>query len=67
MSTELVVTLIVAALAPGGCAWVGVKVGLNGIRKDIDRMETSLERLIVSDRAQGERLARIETRHELSD
>ena len=63
MNPETIQSLALV-LGPAGAAWVGVKVGLNGLRARVEKIEKVTDETRHHVGTHGERLARIETKLE---
>lgn len=59
---QVVIAILLLVFGPGGATFVGLRLGLNGLRNDVREIKTDVKGLIGSDGEQNERHARTETR-----
>jgi hypothetical protein len=61
---QAIIGVLVLALGPGGAAYVGVKLSLNGIREDVHEIKGDVKELRLSQQRHSERLTKVETKME---
>lgn len=64
MDAESLWMVLAAILGPSGAAYMGVKVGLNGLKKEVAEIKEWLSMLDQRSQTHGERLASLETSRE---